>query len=38
MVAYPLLFGGEKRRPPSVVLDDADDARLKTEGIGHRTT
>jgi hypothetical protein len=35
LVAYSLPFGGEGRRPPNVVLDEADDARLKTEGVGH---
>jgi hypothetical protein len=36
MVMYPLLFGGEEHRPPGVVLDEADDARRKTERVGHR--
>ena len=35
LVAYPLLFSGEERGPPSVVLDQADDARLKTESVSH---
>ena len=33
VVAYPLLFSGEERWPTSVVIDEADDARLKTEEI-----
>lgn len=37
LVAYPLLLSGEERRPPSVVLDEADDARLETESVSHRT-
>jgi hypothetical protein len=36
LVAYPLLFSGEERRPASVVLDEADDARFKTESVRHR--
>jgi hypothetical protein len=32
-VAYPLLFSGEERRPARVVLDDADDAGLKTDRL-----
>jgi hypothetical protein len=35
LVAYPLLLSGEERWPPSVVLDEADDARLKTESVSH---
>jgi hypothetical protein len=34
--AYPLLFSGEERWPPSVVLDEADHPRLKTERVSHR--
>lgn len=36
LIAYPPLFSGEERWPPSVVLDEADDARLKTESASHR--
>ena len=36
MVAYSLLFGGEERRPLSVVLDEPDDARLEAERVSHR--
>ena len=36
MVAYPALFGGEQARPPIVVVDEANDTRLDTEGVSHR--
>ena len=34
--AYPLVFSGEQRWPPSVVLDEAHDSRLETKGLSHR--
>jgi len=33
---YSLLFRSEERRPPSVVLDEPDDTRFKTEGVSDR--
>jgi hypothetical protein len=35
-VAYPLLFSGEEPRASSVILDEPDDTRLKTERVNHR--
>jgi hypothetical protein len=35
LVTNPLLFSGEERWPPSVVLDEADDPGLKTESVSH---
>jgi len=33
---YPLPFSGEERRPAGVVLDEADDTRLKAEAVSDR--
>jgi len=35
-LAYSLPFRSEERRPASVVLDEPDDTRFKTEGVSDR--
>jgi hypothetical protein len=38
LLVYTLPLSSEEPRPARVVLDEADDTRLKAEGVSHRCT